>query len=100
MFESQRAYPLGWPARRACALNPDAPPQGAIGLREGGTAMKPFQTLSHGDDRVVTLQLSGIAMAELLDFLKYVGDHFTECAEHDMRRENLDLAAIAARHWL
>jgi hypothetical protein len=69
--------------------------------------MKPFQRLSHGDERTITLQLSGIDTMELLDFLKFIGDHFTECAdehlrsgEHDMRRENIELAAIAARHWL
>ena len=69
--------------------------------------MKPFQRLSHGDERTVTLQLSGIDTAELLDFLKYIGEHFTECAdehlrngEQDMRRESIELAAIAARHWL
>ncbi len=69
--------------------------------------MKPFQRLSHGDERKITLQLSGIDTAELLDFLKYVGDHFTECAdehlkngEHDKRVEKIELAAIAARHWL
>ena len=69
--------------------------------------MKPFQRLSHGDERTITLQLSGIAAAELLDFLKYIGDHFTECAdehlkngERTMQRENVELAAIAAKHWL
>lgn len=69
--------------------------------------MKPFQRFSHGDERTVTLQLRGIDTAELLDFLKHVGEHFTECAdehlrngEHDMQSENLELAAIAARHWL
>lgn len=69
--------------------------------------MKPFQRLSHGDERMITMQLSGIDTAELLDFLKFVGDHFTECAdehlrkgEHDARAENVDLAAIAAKHWL
>jgi hypothetical protein len=69
--------------------------------------MKPFQRLSHGDERTVTLLLSGMDTAELLDFLKYIGDHFTECAdehlvngEHDLRAESTDLAAIAARHWL
>ena len=65
--------------------------------------MKPFQRLSHGDERTITLQLSGIDTAELLDFLRYIGDHFTECAdehlrngEHDMRAEKIELAAIAA----
>jgi hypothetical protein len=69
--------------------------------------MKPFQRLSHGDERTITLQLSGIDTAELLDFLKYVGDHFTECAddhlrkgEHAARAEYIDLAAIAAKHSL
>jgi hypothetical protein len=69
--------------------------------------MKPFERLSHGDERTVTLQLSGIDMAELLDYQKCIGDHFTECAdehlrngEHDMRAEKVELAAIAARHWL
>ena len=69
-----------------------------------GNAMKPFQRLSHGDGRTVTLQLSGIDTAELLDFLKYIGDHFTECADehlrngdHDTRSESIELAAIAAR---
>jgi hypothetical protein len=69
--------------------------------------MKPFERVSHGDERTVTLQLNGIDTAELLDFLEYVGDHFTECAdehlrngEHDLRAENTELAAIAARHWL
>jgi hypothetical protein len=47
------------------------------------------------------------AAAERLDFLGYIVDHFTECAdehlrngEHDMRRECTELAAIAARRWL
>ena len=69
--------------------------------------MKPSQRLSHGDERTVMLQLSGIDTAELLDFLKYIGDHFIECAdehlkngEHDKRAEMIDLAAIAAKHWL
>jgi hypothetical protein len=69
--------------------------------------MKPFQRVSHGDERTITLQLSGIDAAELLDFLQYVGDHFTECADehlkngdHDTRTENIELAAIAAKHWL
>jgi hypothetical protein len=69
--------------------------------------MKPFQRLSHGDERTITLQLSGIAAAELLDFLKYIGDHFTECAdkhlrngERTMQRENVELAAIASKYWL
>lgn len=69
--------------------------------------MKPFQRLSHGDERMITLQLSGIDAAELSDFLKYIGDHLTECAdehlrngEHAARAENIDLAAIAAKHWL
>lgn len=72
-----------------------------------GDTMKPFERLSHGDDRTITLQLSGIDTAELLDFLKYIGDHLTECAdehlrngEHTAQRENIDLAAIAAKHWL
>jgi hypothetical protein len=69
--------------------------------------MQPFQRLSHGDERTLTLQLSQIDTMELLDFLKYIGDHFTECAdehlrngEHEKQTENLEVAAIAARHWL
>jgi hypothetical protein len=69
--------------------------------------MTPFQRLSHGDERTLTLQLSQIDTMELLYFLKYIGDHFTECAdehlrngEHDMRGENIDLAAIGAKYWL
>jgi hypothetical protein len=69
--------------------------------------MKEFHRVRHGGDRMIMLQLSEVATLELLDFLKYVGDHFTECAdehlsdgEHDTRRVNLELAAIAARHWL
>ena len=64
--------------------------------------MKPFQRLSHGDERTVTLLLSGMDTV-----LKYIGDYFTECAdehlvngEHDLRAESTELAAIAARHWL
>jgi hypothetical protein len=69
--------------------------------------MKPFQRLTHGDERTVTLLLTQSDTAELLDFLRYVGEHFTECAdehlrngEHDMRTESTELAAIAARHSL
>ncbi|AND90378.1 hypothetical protein [Bradyrhizobium diazoefficiens] len=69
--------------------------------------MKPFQRLSHGDERTVVLQLKQSDTAELFDLLKYVGEHFTECAdeylrsgEHEMRTESTNLAAIAARHWL
>ena len=72
-----------------------------------GDIMKTFQRLSHGDERTITLRLSGLDTAELLDFLKYIGDHFTECAddylekgEHAARTEYTDLAAIAAKHWL
>lgn len=69
--------------------------------------MKPFRRLTHGDERTVTLQLKQSATAELLDFLTYVGEYFTESAdehlkngEHDSRTECIELAAIAARHWL
>ena len=53
--------------------------------------MKPFQRLSHGDERTVTLQLSGIDTAELLDFLKYIGEHFTECADEQLRNGEHDI---------
>ena len=69
--------------------------------------MKPFQRTSHGDERTITLRLSGIDVAELSDFLRYVGDYFTQCAddhlrlgEHTARKDYIDLAAIAAKHAL
>jgi hypothetical protein len=54
--------------------------------------MKPFQRLSHGDERTLTLQLSQIDTMELLDFLRN--------GEHEKQTENLEVAAIAAKHWL
>lgn len=69
--------------------------------------MKPFQRSSHGDERMITLQLHGIDIAELVEFLKYVGEHFAECADdrlrtddHAARADYTDLAAIAAKHSL
>ena len=69
--------------------------------------MKPFQRPSHGDERTLTLQLSQADTMELLVFLECIGDHFAECAdehlrngEHEARLENLEIVAIAERHWL
>jgi hypothetical protein len=79
----------------------------AVHGRLMGAAMKPFQRLSYGDERTVTLQVKQSDAVELLDLLKYVGEHFTALAddhlkngEHDVRTECIELAAISARHWL